>query len=297
MKVVGIIANHRKPEVWTLVPELVQWLMNKGWSVAVTDRITGPKYEPPAAVAVMPVAALAKNVEMMISIGGDGTILSTARVIGKNNVPILGIHMGGLGFLAEVVVGDIYGALEKIQAGKYRLENKMVLAVDLHHAGNFETYYCINDLVVSRGDSPRLLSTKVEISGRKLNEYIADGLIVATPTGSTAYSLAAGGPIIVPTLAALTITPICPHSLSARPIVVPSTEKIAIRFDEKQEGIALTLDGQVNFSIDSQAVVTARQARWDVQMVRLLDSDYYNVLRTKMGWSGEARGVNKPQNG
>ncbi|MFC1481948.1 NAD(+)/NADH kinase [Candidatus Neomarinimicrobiota bacterium] len=293
MKSVGIIANHRKPEVWKLVPELVQWLLDKGWHVAVTDRITGPQYEPPDSVSVMPAATLAKHSEMMISIGGDGTILSTARVIGKTNVPILGIHMGGLGFLAEVVVADIFGALEKIQAGEYQLEKKMVLAVDLHHAGNFDTYYCINDLVVDRGDSPRLLSTKVEVSGRKLNEYIADGLIVATPTGSTAYSLAAGGPIVVPTLEALTITPICPHSLSARPIVIPSTDKIVIRFDEKQEGIALTLDGQVKVKIDSQAVVTARRATWDVQMVRLPDSDYYHVLRTKMGWSGEARGVNR----
>ncbi len=125
MKSIGIIANHRKPEVWELVPKLVQWLLDKGWDVAVTDRMTGPRYEPPDSVAVMPAAALVKHAEMMLSIGGDGTILSTARVIGKANVPILGIHMGGLGFLAEVVVADIFGALEKIQAGDYQLEKKM----------------------------------------------------------------------------------------------------------------------------------------------------------------------------
>ncbi|MCB7130378.1 MAG: NAD(+)/NADH kinase, partial [Candidatus Brocadiales bacterium] len=121
--------------------------------------------------------------------------------------------------------------------------------------------------------------------------YVADGLIVATPTGSTAYSLSAGGPIVVPTLDALTITPICPHSLSARSIVVPSTDKIVIRFEESEEGIALTLDGQVRLEIDSQAVVTTGRAGWNINMVRLPDSDYFQVLRMKMGWSGEARGV------
>ncbi len=201
--------------------------------------------------------------------------------------------MGGLGFLAEVTMADTFQALEQVIAGKYQLQDRMVLAVDLQHQGKLQTYYAVNDVVVDRGSSPRLLQAMVEISGRRLNDYVADGLIVATPTGSTAYSLSAGGPIVVPTLEALAVTPICPHSLSARPIVVPSKERIVIRFDEDQEGIGLTLDGQIKIEIDSQAVVTVRRATWDIQMVRLLDSDYYHVLRTKMGWSGEAQGVRK----
>ncbi len=291
MKAFGIIANFRKADLWDLLPGLVDWLLERGRTVAVTDRLAGPNYQPPKEVQVYPTATIVRHVDVMLSIGGDGTILSTARIIGKAKVPILGIHMGGLGFLAEVPAVDIFKALEQVLDKKYRLEERMVLAVDVQHEGQLETYYAINDLVVDRGVSPRLLHTRVEVSGRRLNDYIADGLIVATPTGSTAYSLSAGGPIVVPALEALTVTPICPHSLSARSIVVPSTDKIAIRFEESQEGIALTLDGQVKFEIDSKAVVTTRRATWNINMVRLPDSDYFQVLRTKMGWSGEARGV------
>ena len=293
MKTVGIIGNFRKPDLWDLVPKLVDWFREHKVAVALSDRLVGPAYEPPKDVKIYPAATLVRHVEMMLSIGGDGTLLSTIRLIGKAPVPILGIHMGGLGFLAEVTMADTFQALEQVLAGKYQLQDRMVLAVDLQHQGKLQTYYAVNDVVVDRGSSPRLLQAMVEISGRRLNDYVADGLIVATPTGSTAYSLSAGGPIVVPTLEALTVTPICPHSLSARPIVVPSKERIVIRFDENQEGIGLTLDGQIKLEIDNQAVVTVRRATWDIQMVRLLDSDYYHVLRTKMGWSGEAQGVRK----
>ena len=291
MKTIGIIGNFRKPQLWDLLPGLVEWLQEHNVTVVLSDRLAGPNYDPPPEVQVHPAGTLVRHVEMMLSIGGDGTLLSTIRVVGKAQVPILGIHMGGLGFLAEVTMADTFKALEEVLAGKYNLEDRMVLAVDLQHKGKLETYYAVNDVVVDRGSSPRLLMAKVEISGRRLNDYVADGLIVATPTGSTAYSLSAGGPIVVPALEALTVTPICPHSLSARSIVVPSSDKIVIRFDEEQEGIRLMLDGQVNFNIDSQAVVTARRANWNIQMVKLLDSDYYQVLRTKMGWSGEAKGA------
>lgn len=287
----GIIANYRKPELWDMLPSLVEWLLNQGQEVALTDRLVGPAYQPPDKVAVYSTATIVKHVEMMLSIGGDGTLLSTARIIGKSDVPILGIHMGGLGFLAEVRVEDTFTALQEVLDGKYHLDERMVLAVDLQHNGELQTYYAINDLVVGRGSSSRLLKARVEISSRKVNEYVADGLIVATPTGSTAYSLSAGGPIVVPALEALILTPICPHSLSARTIVIPSTEKIIIRFDEDQENLTLTLDGQVNIEIGNKAVVTTRRARWNIPLVRLEDSDYYEVLRSKMGWSGEAGGV------
>ena len=287
----GIIANYHKPELWQLLSQLVDWLLDHDISVAITDRLAGPSYQPPQAVKVLSSAAIVRQVDAMLSIGGDGTILSTARIIGKARVPILGIHMGGLGFLAEVPAADTISALQKVTKGEYHLEERMVLAVDLQHGGKLETYYAVNDVVVDRGSSPRLLRTQVEVTGRKLNDYVADGLIIATPTGSTAYSLAAGGPIVVPSLEVFTITPICPHSLSARPIVLPSSERIVLRFDEDQEGITLILDGQVKLEIDSQAVITTRRATWNIHMIRLADSDYFQVLRAKMGWSGEARGT------
>ncbi len=291
MKSFGVIANYRKPELWKFLPTLVDWLLERDCSVAITDRLAGPRYQPPEDVKVFPSGTIVKQVETIISIGGDGTILSTARIIGKAQVPILGVHMGGLGFLAEVPISDTFKALQQVLDGEYHLEERMVLAVDLQRGGNLETYYAINDMVVDRGSSPRLLRTQVDVTGRRLNEYLGDGLIVATPTGSTAYSLAAGGPIVVPGLEVLTITPICPHSLSARPIVVPSSDKIVLRFDEGQTGITLILDGQVKLEIDDRAVVTTRRATWNIHMVRLKDSDYFQVLRAKMGWSGEAQGT------
>jgi NAD+ kinase len=291
MKAFGIVANYRKPELWELLPTLVDWLLQQGCKVAITDRLAGPNYQPPQEVTVYSTATIVKHVDAMLSIGGDGTILSTARIVSKAKVPILGIHLGGLGFLAEVPAPDIFKALELVLEEQFRIEERMVLAVDLQHAGKVETYYAVNDLVIDRGSSPRLLQTKVEVSGKWLNDYVADGLIVATPAGSTAYSLAAGGPIVVPDLEVLTVTPICPHSLSARSIIVPSSDKVVIRFKETQEGMGLTLDGQVKVEIDSKAVLTTRRASWNIQMIRLPDSDYFHVLRTKMGWSGEARGV------
>ena len=287
----GLIANYQKPELWDLVPRLVDWLLERDVPVAITDRLVGPAYQPPEAVKVYPASTIVKHVDIVLSIGGDGTILSTARIIGRAKVPILGIHMGGLGFLAEVPAADCFKAMEQVIEDHYRLEERMVLAVDVQHGGKIQTYYAINDMVVDRGSSPRLLHTQLEVSGRKLNDYVADGLIVATPTGSTAYSLSAGGHIVVPTLEALTITPISPHSLAARSIVIPSTDKIVVRFDQDQEGMALMLDGQVKIEIDSSAVITARRASWNIQMGKLPGSDYYKVLRTKWGWSGEAKGM------
>lgn len=289
----GIIANFRKDELWDILPDLVDWLIMKGCKVVVIDRLVGTHYDPPDEVEVFPVTTIVKHVDLMLSIGGDGTILSTARTIGKANVPIMGIHMGGLGFLAEVTLPELRQALSQVIEGDYTLEDRMVLAVDLQQSGDIQTYYVVNDLVVDRGSSPRLLATQVEISGQQLNDYVADGLIFATPTGSTAYSLAAGGPIVVPTLEAITITPICPHSLSARPIVVPSTDKIIMRFKEEQAGMSLTLDGQVKFEINSKAVVTIRRATWSIKMVRLPGMDYFHILREKMGWSGEAKGARR----
>ena len=198
----GIIANYRKPELWDLLPSLVEWLLDKGQAVAVTDRMAGSNYQPPDAVRVYSTATIVKHSDMIISMGGDGTLLSSARIVGKADVPILGIHMGGLGFLAEVPLADMYRALEEVIAGKYHLDARMVLAVDLQAEGTLQTFYAINDLVVDRGASPRLLKARVEVSSQQVNDYVADGLIVATPTGSTAYSLAAGGPIVVPTLEA-----------------------------------------------------------------------------------------------
>lgn len=286
----GIIANFRKVELWNILPDLVDWLLVNGCKVAIIDRLVGPNYDPPKEVEIFPVSTIVKHVDIMLSIGGDGTILSTARTIGKANVPIMGIHMGGLGFLAEVTLPKMKNAISQVIEGDYSLEDRMVLAVDWQQSGDFQTFYVLNDLVVDRGSSPRLLATQVEISGQPLNDYVADGLIFATPTGSTAYSLAAGGPIVVPALEAITITPICPHSLSARPIVVPSTDKIIMRFKEEQTGMSLTLDGQIKIEINSKAVVTIRRATWSIKMIRLPDMDYFHILREKMGWSGEAKG-------
>ncbi len=286
----GIIANFRKVELWDILPDLVDWLLENGCKVAIIDRLVGPNYTPPKEVEIFPVTTIVKHVDIMLSIGGDGTILSTARTIGKAKVPIMGIHMGGLGFLAEVTLPKSKNAILQVIEGDYSLEDRMVLAVDLQQSGDFQTYYVVNDLVVDRGSSPRLLATQVEISGQLLNDYVADGLIFATPTGSTAYSLAAGGPIVVPTLEAITITPICPHSLSARPIVVPSTEKIIMRFKEEQAGMSLTLDGQIKIEINSKSVVTIRRATWSIKLIRLPEMDYFHILREKMGWSGEAKG-------
>ena len=204
--------------------------------------------------------------------------------------PILGIHIGGLGFLADSNRKTMNEAIELMIEGKYIIDSRMMLSLTINdiNDNNLE-YHALNDIVINHGNSGRILKTEVLVSNKYLNTYESDGLIFSTPTGSTAYSLSAGGPIITPTIETITVTPICPHSLSARPIVLPANEVIKSRFKDDSSGMVCTIDGQVHLNLDSNSSLEIRKSSRMINLVSLPGYNYFETLRSKMGWVGNLR--------
>jgi NAD+ kinase len=282
---IAIWANTQKKVFWELLPQLMVWLKGRGQEIYLTTRIHNDlahreEYE----YSIIHSANDFSKVDFVLAMGGDGTILSSARAVGSRMTPILGVHLGGLGFLAEVTVEDLYHRLESVIQGDYNLYPRMVLKGEIKDNGVVKTVYALNDLVIERGESFRLVHCSLYMGDRFVTTYNSDGLIVSTPTGTTAYNLSAGGPILIPRLALFTIAPICPHTLSARPLVLPGDQYLTITFpDVAPKEMKLTIDGQVQEAVSSDATVVISRADYDVQMVSFEDRDFFRTLRTKLG--------------
>lgn len=281
---IAIWANTTKKGFWALFPELMSWLTEKQQRVFLTAHIDAMLQDKSAySYALIKSADDFSNVDFVLSLGGDGTILSAARAVGARETPILGVHLGGFGFLAEGSVSNLYSRLQSVMNNEYVIFSRMVLEAEIKDREN-KTFHSLNDLVVDRGESYRLMKCSISIDGKVITSYSADGLIISTPTGSTAYNLAAGGPIVAPWLELFTITPICPHSLSSRPVVLPSQQELTITFPETESEIRVAVDGQVEEKVSASAVIYVRRAPYDVRMITFEDRDYFHTLRTKMGW-------------
>ena len=220
---------------------------------------------------------------MVLALGGDGTIIREARVVGNSGVPIAGINLGGLGFLAEVAVEEIYERLQLIQDGEYLVEERMVLKAKLESAPEV-SYRALNDIVIERGSSTRMVSISVTVDGKFFNRYSDDGIIIATPTGSTAYSLSAGGPIIVPPHEAIIVTPLSPHSLSLRAVVIKPDSKIKINSENASGKMLLSIDGQTSVKIKNGQNISVERAKNNIRLVKWKDGSYFDTLRTKLNW-------------
>ncbi len=287
----AVVGNINHPAISKVVPQWLDWLMRRTEVVIADDlarvlRLSATQYR------IAPRARVHANCDMVISLGGDGTILSAAHLVGAANVPIFGVKFGGLGFLVEIGPDELYSALESILAGKYETQPRMVLEAKIREGGDDVSLFAMNDLVFDKGGLFRLVRLKTHIDSEFLNTYIADGLIIATPTGSTAYSLAAGGPILPPEMKAMVITPICPHSLSARPVVIPEEKIVTVEFINNDIEINLSADGQVIRKIKPGTPVQIRKADYSVNLVRLLDpisSGFYDTLRAKLHWGEDVR--------
>jgi NAD+ kinase len=227
---------------------------------------------------------------MVLTFGGDGTILSTVREIGTHSIPILGIKIGGMGFLADLNPDELFASLENILQGDYRIVERMVLRADISNSGGADTYFALNDFVLDKGAMPRVIRIKTYIDDEFLNNYIGDGLIISSPTGSTAYSLAAGGPILPPTMQAIIINPISPHSLAARPVVVPADRSISVQVEFTPESVWLSGDGQIGRELKQNERITFRKADHVVKLVTFHDRSFYDVLRAKLHWGEDIRG-------
>jgi NAD+ kinase len=281
MKKVGIIAKDI-PAAQKAAKKLTQWLESRGKKVYVDNRtaeaVKAKGYDD---------EEIPKLVEMLIILGGDGTLLSAARHVADahTDVPIFGVNLGSLGFMAEVSLDELYDNLEKAIAGKLETEDRMMLSAAVIRGGKrLAQYRVLNDAVINKGALARMMELKISVGTRHLTTLRADGLIVATPTGSTAYSLSAGGPIIHPTLHCFVVTPICPHTLSNRPIALPDTVVVTVCLTSQSEDVSLTLDGQIGFPLIPNDVVEIRKSRYKMKLIKHPSKSYYEILRTKLKW-------------
>jgi NAD+ kinase len=281
MKKIGIIAKDI-PAAQKAAKKLTAWLSSRGKTVYIDTQTAASMKAQGYDRAEIP-----SLVEMMIILGGDGTLLSAARHVADAHaeVPIFGVNLGSLGFMAEVSLDELYDNLEKAIDGKLETEDRMMLTTSVLRDGRrVARYRVLNDAVINKGALARMMELKVSVNGGHLTTLRSDGLIVATPTGSTAYSLSAGGPIIHPTIHCFVVTPICPHTLSNRPIALPDTVVVTVCLISQSEDVSLTLDGQIGFSLERNDIIQIKRSRFKMRLIKHPSKSYYEILRTKLKW-------------
>ena len=282
MSRVGVVANPEAPRAAASVQRLVEWLGGRG--VAVTIEKETFALMPSATIPVAGKSELPAQVDFLVVLGGDGTLLSTARAVGELGVPILGVNLGGLGFLTATTLDEMLPAVEALLADRMAIDERMLLGARVVRGGQaIGEYAALNDVVITKSAMSRIINLEVSVQGEYATAYRADGLIIATPTGSTAYSLSAGGPILFPTMDAVVLTPICSHTLTNRPIVLPGSQGIEVAVLTNQE-VVLTLDGQVGVPLREQDRVEVAQAASRIRLVRFPHKHFFSVLRTKLKW-------------
>jgi NAD+ kinase len=278
IRVVGVVAKYGEPKAAETLGWIVSWLNAKGIEVLVEESFrfsgaeTSSKQE------------MARRAELIVVLGGDGTLLSIAGLV-EREVPILGVNLGGLGFITEVAISELQSLLENTLRGNFLVENRMTLELQIYgEQGLRETFRVLNDGVITKGARSRIIDLETYVGEEYLCTYRADGLIISTPTGSTAYALAAGGPILYPTLGAIALIPICPHTLTNRPIVVSAESKIRVMLRSAGDTVFLSPDGRQGVVLNNGDVVEARDYGVPVTLVKVPGRSYFEVLRTKLKW-------------
>lgn len=277
---VGIIGKDNEPAL-KLAADLIVWLRARGVEVLVDAAMA----KAAALGAGVPREELPGAVDLMLVLGGDGTLLSVARLVGSHGTPVLGINLGSLGFLTEVAVDEVYPSLERVLRGEGYSERRMLLVARVVRAGEVVAEHTVlNDIVINKGALARVIQLETSVDGNRVTTYRADGLIVCTPTGSTAYNLSAGGPMIHPEMECMVLTPICPFTLTNRSIVLPAKSQLVIEPLADIEDCYLTLDGQVGLGLKARDRVEISRAGHDFLLLRSLTRSYYEIARTKLKW-------------
>ena len=282
IKKIGITSKPKKAEVREIVPPLIRWLRERQIETCF-DKET-------AATLEIKERSLTRNempaqVDLIVVLGGDGTLLATARALNRRPVPLLPVNLGGLGFLTVITTDELYPTLEMAIAGNLSTERRVQIEAEIVRADEvIASYLTLNDVVLNKGAIARVLDFDVWVDGRFISTYKADGLIVSTPTGSTAYSLAAGGPVIAPNVPAFIITPICAHTLTNRPIVLPDSVTIEVAVKSQRESVYLTGDGQVGIALRSDDTVRLRRAASHVELFQSPHKNYIEILQQKLKW-------------
>ncbi len=281
MKKIGLVVKKAEPRAMEVAEELSLWLQERGLRVFVEE---GRLFHENNSLCVES-PAIPLDVDMVVVLGGDGTLLYAARTLGMSGIPLLGINMGGLGFLTEITLENLYPALERVLSGNYTAAKRMVLSIAVTRAGRQVTSQMVlNDGVINKGALARILELKVRIDGMELTTYRADGLIISTPTGSTAYNLAAGGPIVHPDQELILLTPICPFTLSNRPLSLPPTAVVEVEVDPAASDVMLTADGQVSCALEPGDKVVVTRAPEPIRLITNPYKNFFEILRTKLGW-------------
>ena len=279
IRVVGLVAKYQEPKAAEMVRWLAPWLKQRRKKVLVEDGVVR------GAGVSCTKKQLAAKADLIISLGGDGTLLNIALLVERPDVLILGVNLGGLGFITEVAVDELESVLAKTLEGDYEVEKRMTLEVRVNTKnGKLRKFRVLNDAVIAKGARSRIIDLETYVGDDYLCTYRADGLIISTPTGSTAYSLAAGGPILEPALGAIILSPICPHTLTNRPIVVPNKSTIQVTLRSFGDTVILIPDGQPGVRLNNGDQVEARDFGLPVSLIKLPSRSYYEILRNKLKW-------------
>jgi NAD+ kinase len=287
----GIVANKRKPDIGNLVAGLASWLEARGVAPLVWDDLAGMLERD----NLRPLGEVAGRSDIVIAVGGDGTLLRAARAVGDRMIPVLGVNVGSLGFLTEVTVDEMYESLEEILSGGFRYEDRMnVDGAVFRNGEQIESVTALNDVVINKGALSRVIEIKIAVDCGYVTTYTADGLIVSTPTGSTAYSLSAGGPIVNPVMEAIIATPICPHTLAVRPMILASTQELSVDLWaghslHGEPEVKLTVDGQVGFDLLSGDRIVFTRSEQKTRLVLSGYRTFYEVLSSKLKWGDTRR--------
>lgn len=290
IKNIGIVANIEKEKSAECTILLKEWAEKQGVKVYLEEGIAAKIGEKQG----FDRSSLAEKADLLVVLGGDGTILRTVRFISGHNIPIVGINLGEFGFLTEVNLNEMFSALELILQGKYQTEKRMMLDITVNLKGKtIREQNILNDVVINRDNLSRIIDLETTVNGRYLTTFRADGIIISTPTGSTAYSLSAGGPIVFPEQDLFIINPICPHTLTNRPIILLDDALIKVTLWTKERGANLTLDGQVSYTMESGDSMIIKKSIYVTNLVASPHRDYMEILRTKLRWGGSPPLINK----
>ena len=263
---VVIVTKPKQSEVARVAAELMEWFRGRKISASLNEEA-------------------ASTADLAVVVGGDGTLLAAARLLGDRQVPIVAINYGSLGFLTEVTLDEMYPALESVLAGEFVTQSRMMMDIHVARGGQRAAdYRALNDVVINKGTLSRMIELEARVDGQYVSRFRADGLIVATPTGSTAYNISAGGPIIFPTMNAMVVTPICSHTLTNRPIVLPEGVKVEIMLRSAQDDVYVTVDGQVGLKLQLDDHLVIEKSGVTVKLVAPADKNYFDVLRGKLKW-------------
>ena len=284
IRTVGIVSKPNSAAAANIVPALIEWLRGRGMAVRI-DEQTALYAGPGGRLSGIPRDEVPEGCDLVIVLGGDGTLLAAARAIGRHETPLFPVNLGGLGFLTAITIDELYPELERAFRGEHRIAKRKLLATEVVRDGQVvAAYEALNDAVLTKAAIARMIDLDAHVDEQFVCAHKADGLIISTPTGSTAYSLSAGGPIIFPSVPAICITPICPHMLTNRPVLVPETSVIRVISRAPDESVFLTIDGQVGNPIREGDTVVCRSSDYALRLVRPPHMMFFDVLRQKLKW-------------